>query len=297
VKYARGSAPFAGIPIAGVGTIVLLRRHLRAALDIQPSRIIYNLDTKTVTFRTRRTEWRLNDLLGQGKVQQWQIRDQLRSWANGKRSAVRKRKETAALGKEGVYVRRLREAVAKLERQRDKIVLSRPQSPLNHKRGRDAGEYIRNEAKRWVDEKSIRKVLATVAGHKMLHGEPKTWADFYRQVEAASGRQVSENETYTRVHARKRFRRGLPDYPEREDYLKNLPRYLVMSEKPWDWRAYDLYKKDDYGERQNALERHARVRLEYCAALRERMAIETQIAAHLAEIKTHGRETKDSGKS
>ena len=47
LKYAQGTAPIAGIPIAGVGTIVLLRRHLRAALDIQPSRIIYNLDTKT----------------------------------------------------------------------------------------------------------------------------------------------------------------------------------------------------------------------------------------------------------
>jgi hypothetical protein len=236
VKYGQGSAPFAGIPIAGVGTIVLLRRHLQAALDIQPSRIIYNLDTKTVTFRTQRTEWRLNDLLGQGKVQQWQIRDQLRTWANGRRSAARKRKETAALGKEGVYVRRLREAVAKLERERDKIFLCRPENPLNSERGRDAGEYSRTGAKRWVDERSIRKALAKVAGHKMLHGEPKTWADFYRQVEAVSGRHVSESQTYTRVHARKRYRHGLPNYPDRETYLKALPSYLVMSEKPWDWR-------------------------------------------------------------
>ena len=284
VKYAQGSAPFAGIPIAGVGTIVLLRRHLQAALEIHPVRIIFNQDTKIVTFRNHRAEWRLNDLLGQGKVLQWQIRDQLRAWANGKRSAARKRKVTAALGKEGVYIRRLREAVAKLERQRDKIFLRKPENPLNSERGRDAGEYSRTGAKRWVDERSIRKALAKVAGHKMLHGEPKTWADFYRQVEAVSGRHVSESQTYTRVHARKRYRHGLPHYPDREDYLKNLPRYLVMSEKPWDWRPYDLYQKDEYGEQLNALERHAHARLDYCVALRERKAIESQIEAHLAEI-------------
>jgi hypothetical protein len=284
VKYAQGSAPFAGIPLEGIGTIVLLRRHLRAALDIQPVRIIYNLDTKTLTFRTHRAEWRLNDLLGQGKVQQWQIRAEHNLWAKGKRSARKKRAETAALGKEGVYVRRLREAVAKLERQRDKICLRRPENPLNSERGKDAGEYSRNGAKRWVDERSIRKALAKVAGHKLLHGEPKTWADFYRQVETISGCHVSESETYTRVHARKRYRHGLPDYPEREDYLKNLPRYLVMSEKPWDWRPYDLYKKDDYGEKLNALEQHAHARAEYCAAVRERNAIDSQIKSHLEEI-------------
>ena len=39
VKYAQGSAPFAGIPMAGVGTIVLRRGHLKAALEIQRERI------------------------------------------------------------------------------------------------------------------------------------------------------------------------------------------------------------------------------------------------------------------
>jgi hypothetical protein len=48
-KYARGTAPFAGIPIAGVGTIVLLRRHLQAAIEIDPVRIVYNQDSKIVT--------------------------------------------------------------------------------------------------------------------------------------------------------------------------------------------------------------------------------------------------------
>jgi hypothetical protein len=291
VKYAQGTAPIVGIPIAGVGTIVLLRRHLRAALEIQPVRIIYNQDTKVITFRNHRAEWRLNDLLGQGKVQQWQIRDQLHSWANGRRSATRKRKETAALGKEGVYVRRLREAIAKLIRQRDKIYLHRPVNPLNPTRWRDAGDYGRDQARAWVEEKAIRKALAKLTGWKLIHGEPKTWADFYRAVERVTGKPVSESQTFARVHARKRYRHGLPDYPDREDYLKNLPRYLVMSEKPWDLRPYDLYQKDEYGEQLNVLERHAQARLEYCAALRERKAIESQIAAHLAEITTLGGET------
>ena len=295
VKYAQGSAPFAGIPLAGVGTIVFLRRHLWAALNIQPIRIIYNHDTKIVTFRNHRAEWRLNDLLGQGKVQQWQIRDQLRSWANGKRSAARKRKETAALGKEGVYVRRLREAIAKLTRQHDKIYLHRPENPLSPTRWREAQDCGRNQTIAWVEEKTIRKMLAKLTGQKLIHGEPKTWADFYRGVEQIIGKPVSESQTYARVHARKRYRHGLPNYPHREDYLKNLPRYLVMSEKPWDWRPYDLYQKDEYGEQLNVLQRHARSRLEYCAALRERKAIESQIEAHLAEITTHGRETKVCG--
>src|SRR5258708_11202677 len=116
-----------------------------------------------------------------------------------------------------------------------------------------------------------------------MHGEPKTWADFYLQVGQIYG-TVSESQTYARVHARKRYRHGLPDYPDRETYLKHLPQYLVMVEKPYDWRPYDLYKKEEYGEQPNALERHVKVRLEYCAALREQKSIDTQIKGHLEEI-------------
>jgi len=285
-RYAQGSSPFIGIPVVGIGTIVFKRGHLRAALEGQPTCIIYNQDTKTLTIRSQRSEWRLNDLLGQGKVQRWQIRAELTSWARGKRSGARKRKETASLGKQGVYVRKLREAIAKITRQRDKIYLCIPASPVVYKRGADARDYRRNEAKHWADEKSIRKALAKIAGYKLLHGEPKTWAEFYREVGEASGRDVSESQTYARVHARKRYRHGLSDYPDREDYLKHLPRYLMMTEKPWDSRPYDLYKKDNYGEQLNSLERHAKARLEYCAALRERMALDSQITAHLAEIES-----------
>lgn len=296
-RYAQGTSPFVGVPVLGVGTIVFKRDHLKAALQADPNRIIYNSDTKTVTFRNHRSVWRLNDLLGQQKFNPWQIRQQLTAWANSRRSAIRKRKETAALGKQGVYVRRLCEAVAKLKRERDKIFLRQPESPLNPKPWKETGDYTRQQLKRWVDEKPIRKSLAKLAGQKLVHGEPQTWAEFYREVEQITGNTVSESQKYSRVHARKRYRHGLPDYPDREDYLKNLPRYLVMSEKPWDWRAYDLFKKDDYGEQQNALERHAHARREYCAAARERKAIESQIEAHLADITTHGRETKDSGKA
>src|SRR5260221_1366150 len=171
-RYAQGTAPFAGIPIAGVGTIVFRRDHLKAALDINPSRIIYNADTKTITFRNHRSVWKLNDLLGQGKFQQWQLRQQMTSWAKAKQSAHRKRKETAALGKEGRYVRRLREAVAKLKRQRDKIYLHAPQNPLVYKR-HDAGDYSRNQFARWIAEKSIRKALALVAGNQAIPTGPK----------------------------------------------------------------------------------------------------------------------------
>ena len=68
----------------------------------------------------------------------------------------------------------------------------------------------------------------------MMHGEPQTWADFYRAIESATGRHVDESKTYSRVHSRKRLRHGLPDHPDREDYLKNLPRYLFMAEKSYD---------------------------------------------------------------
>lgn len=284
-KYARGTAPFAGIPIAGVGTIVFLRRHLQAALEIQPNRIIYNADTKVITFRNHRAEWKLNDLLGQGKLQRWQIRDQLTAWAHGKRSGARKRKATKALGKEGVYVRRLREAVAKLTKQRDNIYLHRPVHPLLP-REYTRGDYGRDQMRAWVEEKVVRKAIAKVVGQKLMHGEPKTWADFYRELEKVSGRHVSESQTYARVHARKRYRHGLSDYPDREDYLKNLPRYLVMAEKPWDRRPWDPFKKDTYGEQLNAVESHAKARREYVAFLRERQAIESQIEAHQTEIKS-----------
>ena len=228
--------------------------------------------------------WRLNDLLGQQKFQPWQIRDQLSTWARGKRSAVRKRKETTSLGKEGRYVRCLKEAIAKLKKQRHKICLHRPKSPLLYERYREAGDYTRKQCVAWIAQKPIRKALAKLAGHKLIHGEPKTWAEFYKEVERITESAVPESYTFTRVHARKRFRHGLPAYPSRETYLKHLPQYLVLSEKPYDWRPFDLFKKETYGEQLNALERHVAARLEYCAALRERKSIDSQIENHLAEI-------------
>ena len=281
-RYARGTSPFVGVPVDGVGTIVFLRRHLQAALETHPNRIIYNQDTKTVTFKNHRSVWRLNDLLGQQKFQPWQIRQQLESWARAKQSSVRKRKETVALGQEGRYVRRLREAVAKLKKQRDKIYAHRPSSPINPTRYKESGDYTRKQCALWIAQKPIRKALAKLAGQKLVHGEPKTWADFYKEVERITGSAVAY--TFARVHARKRFRHGLPEYPSRETYLKHLPQYLVLSEKPYEWRPFDLFRKEEYGEQLNALERHAAARLEYCAALRERKSIDSQIENHLAEI-------------
>jgi hypothetical protein len=285
-RYATGSAPFVGIPILGVGVLVFRRDHLKAAISTTPTRIVYNSDTKTLTFRSRRSEWKLNDLLGQQKFSLYQIQEQLNAWARGKRSGAQKRKATVALGKHGVYVRKLNEAIAKLAKQRDKIYLQRPHNPLLHGRREEVGDYSREASKRWADEKPIRKALADITGRKLLHGEPKTWADFYRAIEAVTGRPVSGSATYSRVHGRKRFRHGLPDHPDREDYLKSLPRYLFMAEKPWDHRPFNPYKKDEYGEQLNMLERYAQARREYCSELRERMALDSQIAAHQQEIES-----------
>ncbi len=284
-RYARGSAPFAAIPLPGIGAIVFRRGHLQAALATEPNRIIYNSDTKTITFRTPRSEWKLNDLLGQGKISRWDIRVQLSAWANGKRSGARGRTATKALGKEGVYVRRLREAVAKLTKQRDKIYLRRPVNPLipsdyQH----EVSESERDYARAWTSNKVMRQALAALAARKLFHGEPSVWADFYRAAEAITGRPVKENQKYSRVHACKRYRHGLADYPDREAYLQNLPRYLVMAEKPFDHRPWDPYKKDEYGEQLNAIEQHAEARREYVAVLRERQALDSQIIAHQAEI-------------
>ena len=237
-----------------------------------PHRIIYNADTHTVTFKSSHSEWKLNDLLGQGKIQRFQLRQQLYAWARGKRSGARKRKENAALGKAGVYVRRLREAIAKLGTPARQNLSARSPASLPARKWAEAGNYSRDVARRWADEKPIRKAIAKVAGRKtVLHGEPQTWADFYRAVGSATARRVSESETFSRVHARKRLRYGLPDHPDREDYLKNLPRYLFMAEKSYDSRPYDPFKKDTYGEQLNAFEQHhPPARQEYCAALRER---------------------------
>ena len=283
-KYAQGKAPLVGIPLEGVGTIVVMRTHLQAALGTEPSRIIYNLDTKILTLRTHRSEWKLNDLLGQQKMSRWQIQAQLSAWAKGRRSSRKTRAATAHLGKAGVYLRKLGEEVIKLLRRRDKIVLHRPVHPLIPSHCKDAGDYSRNEAARWAAEKPTRKALAKLVARKLVHGEPKTWADFYRAVEAITGRPVSPQGRYTRVHNCKRYRHGLSDYPDRHDYLRNLPRYLVMAEKPWDWRPFDPYQKDTYGEQLNALEQHAQARREYCDLLRERIALDSQITAHQAEI-------------
>jgi hypothetical protein len=142
------------------------------------------------------------------------------------------------------------------------------------------------KAKNWTDDKAVRKAIAKVVGQKLVHGEPKTWVDFYRAIESATGRHVSESQTYARVHGRKRYRHGLQNYPDREAYLMNLPRYIFMAEKPWSQHVFDLYQKETYGERLNPLEQHAKARREYCDLLRERHAIESQIAAHEQEIQS-----------
>jgi hypothetical protein len=274
IRLYCGGSPFVGIPVDGA-TAVFRRDHIRAALATGPTRIIYNHDTKILTFRNNRSEWRLNDLLGQQKFSSYQIHEQLYSWAKGKRSGARKRQETAQLGADGVRVRKLLEAVRKLEKQRDRIYLHQPQNPLVYHSNSNDNNYIRDSAKRWADEKRVRKQLAKLTGHKLFHGEPKTWADFYRQIEAITGRRVSDQQKFTRVHACKRYRHGLPDYPDREDYLKNFPRYLVMSERPWGSEPFDM---------KQALIYHAQARLEYVAALREKMALDSQIGQHRAEI-------------
>jgi hypothetical protein len=265
------------------GVLVFRRKHLKAALEINPTRIIYNADTQILTLKNGGSEWKLNDLLGQGKIRPYQIHEQLFTWAKGKRSGIKTRKQTEDLGKHGVYVRKLREAVAKLVKQRDKIALHRPVSPLVYHR-EPAGDYGRTEAKNWADEKPVRKALAKIVGQKLVHGEPKTWPDFYRAIETVSSRHVSESQTFARVHGRKRYRHGLENYPDRENYLKNLPRYIYMAEKPWDRRVFNLYEKQTYGEQLNSLKSHAKARREYCDLLRERQALESQIAAHQQEI-------------
>jgi hypothetical protein len=284
-RYATGSSPLVGVPIADHGVLVFRRKHLKAALEINPTRIIYNADTQILTLKNGGSEWKLNDLLGQGKIRPYQIHEQLFTWAKGKRSGIKTRKQTEDLGKHGVYVRKLREAVEKLVKQRDKLALRRPVNPLLHHR-EAAGDYSRDEAKNWADDKVVRKAIAKVVGQKLIHGEPKTWADFYRAIEQATGQHVSESQTYARVHGRKRYRHGMTDYPDREAYLKNLPRYIFMAEKPWGHRVLDLYKKDTYGEQLNPLEQHAKARCEYCDLLRERQAIDSQIAAHQQEIES-----------
>jgi hypothetical protein len=258
---------------------------LKAALEINPTRIIFNIDTHILTLRKGKSEWNLNDLRGQGKISPYQIHEQLFTWAKGKRSGIKTRKQTEHLGKHGVYVRKLREAVQKLEKQRDKIRLHRPVNPLLYRR-EVASDYCRTEAKNWADEKSIRKAVAKLVGLKIVHGEPKTWADFYRAIESASGRHVSEGQTFARVHGRKRYRHGLENYPDRDAYLGNLPKYIHMAEKPWSQRVFDLYKKDAYGEQLTPLEQHAKARREFCDLLRERHAIEGQIVSHEQEIES-----------
>jgi hypothetical protein len=285
-KYANGKAPLVGIPIEGAGCVVVMRKHLQAALSIDPTRIIYNFDTHTLTLRAPGREWKLNDLLGQEKISRQEIQAQHFAWAQGRRSGARTRQATASLGKAGVYARKLGEAIIKLAKQRNKISLRRPLHPLLPSPYGSHGDYGRDQAAAWAAAKPMRKALAKLAGHKLLHGEPKTWADFYRAVERVTGRPVSDQQKFARVHSCKRYRHGLSNYPDREDYLKALPRYLVMTEKPWDQRIWDPYKKEEYGEQLNSFEQHAQARREYVALLREQQALDSQIAAHMAEIKS-----------
>jgi len=277
-RYANGKAPFVGIPIVGPHyrvTAVFRRSHLQAAMEIQPTRIIYNADTHTLNLRNGKSSYSLYDLVGQKKIQLWVSKGELARWARGRRSGAKARTERNSLGPELFRVRQLRETIARLRKERSRIYTTTPHNPVlaRTNENRVPEEWERSECRRgereresrWRTEKPLRQALGFVAARKMLHGEPGTWKEFYQLVEMILGRPIDSSCQYARVHARK-------NGPYRDEYLKQLPKYIGMTQRSWwDRRIIDVPSR---------IESYRRDRADYVVAARSQREIDGLIAEH-----------------
>lgn len=288
-RYASGKAPFLGIPVFDISlgktvTAVFRREHLQAAVEaatIRGARITYDCVFHTLNFNSvKGCCYRLRDLKNaEGSTfKPWDIKDAQAAWASARRKTAIARTLSPSTRK----VARLQLEIGKLGRQRDKIRAERPQNPLIPLAYylQPASENDREQARRWRAEKPMRQRLG-----QLVRRERKTWAQFYRDVEAIIGRPVYSSRRHDVVTKRKR--RGRSAGPSIVIYLTHLYKYVGMATMPWEQSyKWDPYKLEEYGgERgRDMFARHRSAQIAYLTAMNERVAVQWQIDQHLQTI-------------
>ena len=194
------------------------------------------------------------------------IRDTLARWAEAKRGKVKAagvpRGPRTPEAKRRRREEQVERHIARLERDAAKIRPWRPSNPSCKMGDDEYGEHTRRIAAAWHAERPMRRALAHLAGAKLVHGEPRTWAEFYRQVEAIAGRAVRYR------HDRECNRTG---GPTRDEYLRRLYSYVGM-DKPRMWEDTRRLRSAE------TLDRYREARKEYFADLRAKAELTAQIA-------------------
>jgi hypothetical protein len=275
-RYARGKAPFIGIPYLSVAegkyqTAVFHRQHLSAFLTC-PQLTTAKYDERehllvlSGSKGRLRAEYRLKDLRAFDGGRVWQVRSAHETWARGQRTSAVKRN----LSPEARKVIKLEFEIGKLERKRERefFNLSVPRSPMLPRLYGPASDSHRKQERRWHDEKPVRQRLGWLA-----HRTRKTWAEFYCDAEAILGRPIDSLRRHDRVCGRKCG-------PDRLDYLKHFAKYLGMADKPYRSNQWDPLEREKYGEHfgKTQVEVHRHAQIEYLDKLHRRAALDDEIA-------------------
>ena len=268
----RGRSPLVGIPVVYDGSRAAAcfhRRILETALGAPTiQRATYNLETRSLVLSGERSKYILREFSNPVE-----IHTKLSSWARTQRKSktikLWLQAHPNASRADITRANRIREQIAKLQRQSERIYVRRPANHLLHvepKFSDDFSRYRRDNWARWTAEKRIRKALAGVA----TVGKPagQTWAQFNSLIAAIVGRDhLSRDNDYTVLLNR----RGGPCF---ETYLHALPKYLGLSSKPYDG--------DPWTHNHEEVQRW---RLEYCQNVRARREVEEQIRELSAALK------------
>lgn len=285
-RYASGKAPYLGVPVFDMAagrtvTAVFHRPHLQVATEAAVhygATVTYDCEAHTLNFNSvKGCCYRLIDLKQSGKLQPCQVKAELESWARGRRKSAISR----TLPREQRQAERLRLEIGKLRRKQDKIYASRPHHPLipTSYDLQPASEYERQSVLEWIRQKPVRRRLG-----QLVRRERKTWAQFYRDVEAIIGRHVDSSQRHDVVTRRKRHGRALG--PSIVEYLRHLYRYVGMAQKISTLEAWSPYKNLGWGDEhdQNEFQRHRNAQRNYLAAMAEKAALQSEIDAHKVTI-------------
>jgi len=281
-RYARGKAPFLGIPVFSLEagkhiTAVFRREHLQAACGCPSvSKASYDDSTHTLVLNGGKSFWKLRNVLANQVISRMWIADANIKWAQGQRGRAAKRDATP----EQRRIMKLELEIGKLERKRDNIYLSLPVSPMKLSGFRYSQSHVPCESK-WRAEKPMRRKLGWLA-----HRERKTWKQFYRDAEAILDRTIDSSHKHDRVCGRKHG-------PTVTEYLHQFPKHVGMAHKGYTrGESWEPFKEYGYGEDHelNQFQKHRKALVRYLERKRERDELQGQIDAYRIEIAESGTE-------
>jgi hypothetical protein len=266
--------PYLAIPIPGQRPFVVERKLFNTALR---GITITDSSLEEITHPTEKrfaTIWALtithNNGRGHGRLvfynllqtryrenyQYFRFKQDIAKWADRQRKQVK----TAANPAHA----RIDKQIRALQREMSKIYVHRPINPLIPMH-RESNDWQRERELRWHQQRTQRTALAKIAGDWLK--DRVTSQTAYKQVRSAG----CSLKTYSQVTYRDRCRCGMHC---ESDYWRNL--YKIVLAQPYPVRKDIGRKPANLGE---AMERHAKARLEYLSDHSQVISLREQIAS------------------